>query len=118
MRRSRKVALDVYEENVINFENDYLYEEYVTQNFHTVDFKGFPYLCLADVEKIYTVLNGGSRKGITNFLADAKGIAEKTTDYYLFKNEENLFKLFKKQFGNELSNLHITSWGELMAFVS
>lgn len=113
MKRSRLVELE--ESTVENFENDFLYEEYLKET--SINFKGFPYLCLTDVENIYTFFNGGARKGITAFLAEAREVAEKD-EYYLFKNEEKLFDLLKKHFGAQLQLLRINSWGELMAYLS
>ncbi len=113
MRRFRFV--EVEEDTIENFENDFLYEEYLKET--SINFKGSPYLCLTDVENIYVFFNGGERKGITRFLAEAKEIAEKG-EYYLFKNEERLFELFKKRFGTQLQLLRINSWGELMAYLS
>lgn len=90
---------------------------------HPVKLSDLPYLTLADVEKIYKVVNNHSTNGLRKFLKRAKEIAvqlprEKGRWLYQFRDEDALFKLFQEALPTELERLGIDCWGRLMQFVS
>ncbi len=76
------------------------------------------YFNLFQVEKIYECLKN-ERKGITNFLKEAKEYAERNEKkgYYLFKDEKALWEVIKKHLPAELESKGINTWGELMQYL-
>lgn len=79
--------------------------------------KGKPYLSLKDVNYIFQVIKGNDI-GVSQFEREAKKIAYFMPEgYYIFKNEEKLFELYKKHLPKELDNLGIVEFGQIMEFV-
>ena len=79
------------------------------------------YLSTSDVEELYRKIKH-TEKGISSFIRDAKKVGTKIkkgpAGYYLYKNEEALFEVFKKHLPNELKALGIDCFGRLMQYVS
>ncbi len=91
-------------------------------NYHRVKITGFPYFNLADVQRIYRVLNGNS-KGWSEFSKKAKLIATEITSNYsigkcMFKDENALFELLNEKFSERFRILKITCWNELVQYIS
>lgn len=86
--------------------DDIAYDDFVSSytlpgEWHRVKTSSLPYFTLADVEKIYFVLNDSSSKGFKQFSEAAKEIATIVPNNlhkfaYQFKNEIALFELFQK----------------------
>lgn len=95
-----------------------------TENLGLDEFElaGDPYLNLSDVKEIYITIHGSS-KGFGKFSKEAKKVAEKietsfSKSYFLFKDEPALFEVFKQFLKKELEIRKISSWGELMQYLS
>ena len=76
------------------------------------------YLGTSDVEEMYEGLTG-TRKGITPFMRKARNIA--TFDkrgYYIYKDEDALFELFKTELPEEIARKRIRYFGELVQMIS
>lgn len=79
------------------------------------------YLSTSNIEEIFRDVKK-SEKGMTAFIKDAKGVGTKmkngTHSFYIYKDEEALFKVFQKHLPNELKALGIDCFGRLMQYVS
>lgn len=79
------------------------------------------YLSTSNIEEIFRDVKK-SEKGMTAFIKDAKGVGTKmkngTHSFYIYKDEEALFKVFQKHLPNELKSLGIDCFGRLMQYVS
>ncbi len=101
---------------------DKSYEYNEKDAWHRVRIVGFPYFTLSDVKKIYEVLQGNTN-GWTAFEQKAKEIAVvkggvQSGKYYQFTDELALFEIFKNTFPLELTQKRISSWNELMQYIS
>lgn len=73
-----------------------------------------------DLECIYSELNGGSEKGKRKFIAKAKNLkcARMFRGAYIFKDEDELFKLFQQEMPEQLAKRKIRyGYGDLMQYV-
>ena len=52
------------------------------------------YLSTSEVEELYRKVKN-SEKGMSAFIKDAKKVGIKQNGYYLYKDEEKLFEVFK-----------------------
>ena len=76
-----------------------------------------PYLKMNDVNTLYTMLNGGSSKGFTEFQKKAKEIAYRSPAF-LFRDEQKLFELLQERFAELFQRKNITCFGQLMQMFS
>lgn len=107
--------------------NDVWYDDFVSPSlsgdWHRIKTSSLPYFTLADVEKIYFVLNDCSSKGFKEFAENAKEIATFVPEHlhkfaFQFKDEVALFELFKKFLPHKLEVKGIDTWGRLMQYIS
>ena len=75
------------------------------------------YLSTSEVEELYRKVKN-SEKGMSAFIKYAKKVGIKQNGYYLYKDEEKLFEVFKNHLANELKSLGIDCFGRLMQYVS
>ncbi len=79
------------------------------------------YFSTNEVETLYRKVKN-SEKGMTAFIKDAKKVGTKIEDgpaaYYIYKDEDALFNVFKKYLPDELNSLGIDCFGRLMQYVS
>lgn len=77
-----------------------------------------PYLNLNDVEEMYEAVNG-SREGMPGFISLAKEIATKSRGgAYVFKDEAQLFELFKQELPDRLAKKRISYFGQIVQLIS
>lgn len=100
-----------------------VYGEYKEKDaWHRVYTTGFPYFNLADVKRIYVVLNNGNANGLELFAQKAKEIAVTKEEFktlsYTFIDETALFELFCEFFPNKFKTAGISTWGHLMQYIS
>ncbi|MCI8655489.1 MAG: hypothetical protein HFJ48_06470 [Clostridia bacterium] len=75
------------------------------------------YFNMEDIKNVYVKLNHGSENGATRFMNKAKMVATKNKNYYLFKDEMALFRLFQEEVPELLARWKITCWNELVQFM-
>lgn len=75
------------------------------------------YLLTSDIQEIYRQIKN-SNQGMTAFINDAKKVGTKENGYYLYKDEEALFKVFQKHLSKELTGLGIDKFWRLMQYIS
>ncbi len=79
------------------------------------------YLLTSDIEEIYRKIKN-SEKGMSSFIMNAKRVGTKIKSgphsYYIYQDEEALFKVFQEHLSSELKALGIDCFGRLMQYVS
>ncbi len=79
------------------------------------------YLATQNIEEIFRDVKK-SEKGMSAFIKDAKRVGTKMKNgshsFYVYKDEEALFKVFQKHLPDELKSLGIDCFGRLMQYVS